>query len=344
MMKVVTMPDSKPRDYYWDNVKAFAILAVILIHTINPLTTPPYGMIFRQFINFPVFLFFALAGYFTHYTSGVTVYSQFIAKKTLRLLPTLLVFSLLRAIVWLYFNRSYDVASCLNALLSLPLGFGYFVLALWQCFIVFPLLLKLPRERWRWFIVVGLTFSSLALLYWLVLDDPNRRGVAVPMPAIFFSTWLLPFYLGYFISHAKDVKPLIHRYRNWLLVLLAVSTGWAIGEAFFFQNGYRLLAATQLKVSTFWQSIFLTLCLVAWQRKIYQPGILTYLGQASFFIYLSHWLFILIFRKVLTFFPSLTSFANMWAIALLVIGAEILTVLIMRRLNIRWLNKLMGIC
>ncbi len=62
----------KQRNVFWQCVRGICILAVIMIHSPSGLEygegTFPYEATFilRQFINFPVVIFFYLAGYFTN--------------------------------------------------------------------------------------------------------------------------------------------------------------------------------------------------------------------------------------------------------------------------------------
>lgn len=333
----------KQRDYYWDYVRAVAIIAVIFIHTINPMLCSPFGMIFRQFIIFPVFTFFVLAGYFTHYTIGKTSYKNFITRKIIRLLPTLLLFSVMMAIVKLYFWKSYDLESLLKALLSLPLGFGYFVIGLLQCFILIPFILRISKEWLRCAVVLIFNLISIAFMYWLIFNNPLRTGVPVPMPYIFFTCWIFPFYLGNLLYRNYELVDKIKKYRRFFLLLFIMSSGVAIAESMYFKDGYRLISCAQLKLSTFIQSTCLIMVFFGYHRTISKSRMVCRLGQASFFVYLSHWFLIIILRKVFTFFPSCPQFSSMWIISFSVIGGEVTAVYIMNKLNIKWLNKLIGI-
>lgn len=64
---------------FWDKQKGAAIIAVVLIHSLSSTANFPidslnnnFGIILRQFINFPVGLFIFLAAFFAMRSTGTT--------------------------------------------------------------------------------------------------------------------------------------------------------------------------------------------------------------------------------------------------------------------------------
>ncbi len=335
---------SSGRDFYWDYVKAIAILAVILIHTTAPIVIGSVsGAIYRQFINFPVFIFFVIAGYFAHYDSKNISYAAYVRKKISRLAPTFIFFSVLTGIVRLYFLNIFTLESCIKAFLSLSQGFGYFIIALIQCYVLFPFILKIKTEIWRCTIVLFCYVISTTLFYYLVFDNPNRQGVEVPMPSIFFITWIAPFYFGNLLSRSKQLLNTITKYRSYCLLFLVVSSLLAIIEGLHFLVNYRLITTSQINISTYVQSFALALVIFGYHRKIIRPNFIAIIGQTSFFVYLSHWFLIIIFRKLFTYLPHHPELLNVWLIVIAVIGGEVLMVFVMNKLNIPWINTLIGV-
>ena len=80
------LAEKSKKDTKWQIARGIAILCVILIHCPNAINSPQDSLdfnswlILRQFINFPVALFFYIAGRFTNY-SRYTNYKTFILNR-----------------------------------------------------------------------------------------------------------------------------------------------------------------------------------------------------------------------------------------------------------------------
>jgi len=289
------------RDEFWDAVKGVSIIAVILIHTTT--VDSIQGIIWRQFINFPVFVFFGLAGYFCHYDGK---YGAFIRDKTRRIMPPLLIFGTVYGLlnVCLLFHRriEFSMQDVMARFLSFFYGWGYFVPALLQCYLCLPLILKIKETRIRLLAAMLLYGASALLFYSMVIRNPNVKGVAVPIPGIFVTTWLFAFILGVSFQNRllHDLCMKLGK-RGYLMGMLFISFILSIVEGVVMnQHGYRLIGNSQIKVTSYLFSAILFVWLM--YRKHQQTertkfnSLLVTLGQMSLFVYLSHGIFIICYR------------------------------------------------
>jgi fucose 4-O-acetylase-like acetyltransferase len=332
------------RNSYWDYVKGISIIAVILIHTTA--NTSVCGMVWRQFINFPVFLFFVVAGYFCKYSGDYVV---LLKKKGLRLIPPFFIFSLAYAILDLYFllrhGGKINGLEVARSLIAFGRGWGYFVLALAQCYLVVPLLAKMKVIPRLVMTFVCYLFSA-ALMYGLILSNPSIKGVDGPIPFIFVTTWIFPFALGFSIREAGENFKGISDWSNprifiWgtLLFLLSVLEG-----VVYHLNGYTIIGLSQIKLSSVVFSVFLSLVLFAKKREVKKDHWrwLAVLGEASLFVYLSHRLLILAGKSLLSkmCLGNLHPFVFMVLVIIIVVFGEWLCCSVMMKTRNRWLAYL----
>ena len=298
---------SKPtpsRDIYWDVWKGIAIIAVILIHTTAGWCgSTKSGLVFRQFIDFPVFLFFAVAGYFFgDIKSGEAL--DFVNRKIRRLLPPFLLTSLLYAIAKSLLARNFSVVAMIEQLPGFSCGFGYFVVALLSLFLLEPVFRRIAAVGTRVVLSAILSLLSIGAMYVLLVKYDCRGMVPIPLPAILFTTWSFAFTLG---AALKQEGKEIGKTKIFLLALaLAAASLLAIWEAFFWESrGIVRISLSQLKISSFLQStlLFMLLCALNSRKSDRKYGeILAFLGRNSYFIYLYHWFYIAFYRKCAAFF------------------------------------------
>ena len=290
------------REISWDVVKGFAIIAVILIHTTS--SDSMAGVVWRQFINWPVALFFFIGGYFCHVHCS---YRAFIIRKIRRLLVPLGVVSL----CYMTIDVAVRVKSGVNvsfpdvvvAFLSFPFGWGYFILALFQCFLMVPFILKLPLRK-----SLAIAFGGYLLaLLWVYLGSTicvGKVSMSYMMPYVFGTTWLPFFVLGCGLQKKRFTWP--DNLFVWMGFLLCILCVAIISGIWWSEIATVQLARSQIRLSCGLFAFVLSLGLPNLFDRFDLAGrgfyLIAQLGQISLFAYLWHRLVLLLFRK---FLPSM---------------------------------------
>ena len=320
---------TRQRDIFWDAMKGIAIVAVILIHTTSRNT--PGGVAWRQFINFPVALFFFMAGYFCHVRES---YGAFVARKAKRLLVPLTVASLVYAGLELYFARNSGTGMTINrileALVSFPTSWGYFVLALFQCMLLAPFLLKC-QERWLMRISFAAYLATAAYFYLASTVFLGKWTLSRSVPVIFCTAWLPLFALG--LRLQKRRLTLWAPWKRPLLAGVALMAWAALGGIFWYDHATIQLARSQLRLPCILFSLVLAGLLPNLADHYSLHGrIWTFvarLGELSFFVYLWHRLALISLRAVL---PQFAEWHFAFVIVFFAVAAQLMPRTLSRRL------------
>lgn len=292
------------RNLFWDAVKGAAIIAVILIHTTS--VNSVGGVIWRQFINWPVALFFFMAGYFCRIPAD---YRSFIVKKAKRLLVPLLVCSLVYALSdVLCAGRHGNPVSFLDlcrAFLSFPFGWGYFVLALFQCFLLAPVLTRLSPRR---AVVVSFLLYLLTVLYAYLAATCCSQVLTLKFmfPYVLCTAWLPFFTLGRILRERR--LSFVDEWWLWSGVLLLLCVVEVLTSLYWAHTATFQLARSQIRIASVAfslalacglpnQSDRLNLRIDRCRGAVWTP--LIQLGQISFVVYLWHRLALIILKKFL---------------------------------------------
>lgn len=199
------------RNHSLDTWKGIAIIAVIGIHACNiAITFPPetqnhwIGLLFRAVFNFAVALFFAISGYFM--PSAAEIRERGIIKYYYqRLLPIWMPYLLWTGLYLIIRHKTFpfDFDEIAKALfLGRGIGIGYFVIVLSSLIIIHPFFGRLLRRK---ALIIGAAISTLsvAALYWARIEHPDHRFVRFPsLTSIVFTTWMVFYYLGFYIKTA----------------------------------------------------------------------------------------------------------------------------------------------
>jgi len=126
------------RSNYWDGWKGVAIIAVVAIHASAELGNFPaesfnwyFGLVFRQFINFAVPLFLALAGFFA-VRSSTDFGLDYYRKRLMRVLPPYLFWTVVFVLLKHPSHFFSPGALSKDIFLGTGIGIGYFVIVLVQ--------------------------------------------------------------------------------------------------------------------------------------------------------------------------------------------------------------------
>ena len=319
---------NKKRDVFWDLAKGLAIIAVILIHTTQKWTI--IGSIRQNCVNFAVPLFFFMTGYFCHYDGDI---KSFLVKKAKRIIVPLIVFSLGYAVYDLYYlnhrGETIDTNAILMALINFPLGWGYFVLALFQLFCLYPFIL---RKSIKWLAIFSFICFATAFSYYICGETFFRELNLCRrmMPFVLFLPWMPMFALGIVIRRKPDYIKLKHAFLGVICFLLL-----AIIEGIIYLNlNLRGLSFTPLKIGSYGFAFCLALtlfCVEKLQKHSYLNNWvvrrLAELGRYSFLIYLSH-------RGVLIVLSSMHNYLPMDSIVFKPIAVIVIEYMLVRILMV----------
>ena len=296
---------TKMRDYRWDVVRGMSIIAVVLLHTTSAANVA--GVVWRQFVNFPVSMFFFLAGYFCHCEDS---FFRFAKKKCRRVLVPLALFSVVYALPGLMHctkNGRLDVVAVASAMLSFPGDWGYFPISLFQCLLLYPLLKK-SSVKIR--LACSILCYALSFAYFAVavVCFPDTGMTAGMMPHILCTSWLPMFCLGISLAERKSEFTSFGRRKAVLLGIGFLTLSVVEGVCYYLCLGSRQLAMTQIK--PFSMAFSCILAMFFWQeirsRDLAVKGQvrnncvirnICILGQASFFVYLWHKAVIMLIRR-----------------------------------------------
>lgn len=294
----------KGRDIFWDVVKGVSIIAVILIHTTGRFTEG--GAVWRQFINFPVAMFFFLAAYFCHCEGSVW---DFLVKKAKRLLVPYVVFSLFYAALDIHFKMRHglaiDVHVAKESFCSFAFGWGYFVLALFQFMCLYPFM-KDKSVKWlAWF--AGICFAVSLGYCWCAETVLREWGLyRRMMPFVLFLPWTPMFVLG---MAAKKIRRLPRM--RWTMMGCLAFFALSVAEGVVYMKaGMSELSFSQTKFGSLGFSFFLALVLCSINlagecdgKSSVFADVLARVGRYSFFIYLSHRFVLMTLRGVFHAMP-----------------------------------------
>jgi fucose 4-O-acetylase-like acetyltransferase len=287
------------RNTYLDAWKGIAIICVVLIHTSGPIADQPLGVVLRQFINFSVSLFVAIAGFFSYgsYIKAQKNNTPFYWPRIRSLLIPYLVWS---CVCILLFKRYWfyepEMLIYHGLLIGRGISVGYYIIVLIQL----TLLTKLLDVESLWsrkfiLIMIG-NLLMVGVMYWAVLSDFKGEAVPVPVPAIFAPTWGCAYVIGmYFRKSQKMEAMVIGRPSKKLLgmvVLLAFLFSIIEGLAF---TKFPVIAISQLKISSFLFAMAIIFYILSENNKEinhmrtnWTRSFFAHLGRNSFLIYLTH--------------------------------------------------------
>lgn len=293
--------DQYARSTHWDSCKGLAIIAVIVTHSAEDslgFTEDSYnwmfGVLLRQFSNFAVPLFLALAGLFSGKQYGESV--GFFRKRLVRIAPPYVVWSLLFIAI-----NSPNLLLCPKSLIvELVLGsgieIGYFVIVLIQFIVLTPLLSRISSRKIHIVIMVSLFTLGMVISYVTRMYHADKVFSHFPFYCITFLSWSPFFHLGLCVSkYRKEFAFLLLRFRRFLLPALCFGLFMSIIEGFYFaHHGLISLGVSQIKFTSFVTAFFVFMLVLYHEGRsvIYDHPVIAELGRSSYFIYLSHLLFL----------------------------------------------------
>lgn len=337
------------RSSFWDVWKGVSIVAVVAIHASSEAFKMPadsfgwtFGLVFRQFVNFAVPMFLALAGFFAASNRSSTA-SIYYADRLRRVIPPYLIWTTL----FVAFKQRSHFASPADLFedyfLGVGISIGYFVIVLVQYILITPLLIKIRSVYHHVFVMLVLAVTSLAMTYWLQYNHAEHPAAKYPLNVAFFFAWYPFYHLGLCAAKFKW-----HHHRGFqrckpvFLSLFALFTALAVAEALQLAAGGRVtFAASQVKLTSFLASgalVFWALSLARQnekraEQKSWIGRALTWLGQNSYPIYLSHLFFFASTVSMLKRLPGLYEAQPLFILldGFLLLATSVLMVLVVKR-------------
>lgn len=293
---------STKNDTRWQIARGIAIICVILIHCPNAINAPQdtidfnSWLILRQFINFPVALFFFIAGRFTNY-SKYSDYKSFILKRGVRLLIPFLIWSTFYALI--SFIRAYVsggeligvVPFAVRIITGKSAPHLYYIVVLLQLSVITPLLIKCIESGYSKILYAVTPIWLIFIYYWCCLN-----GTMPPLYQYVFPAWI-GFYVWGLVSRNKTCKGIKS------LILPGMAIILEIVEAYYsLRLGFPVnFACSQIRISAFLLATIVVRLFIGAQVSTthmnWASKVLAYLGDHSYGIYYIHYFFILLCAK-----------------------------------------------
>ncbi|SFG64978.1 acyltransferase [Oribacterium sp. WCC10] len=300
------MEKSSPtrKDISWQIARGVAIICVILIHCPNAINAPQDTIDFnswlmlRQFVNFPVALFFFIAGRFTNY-SKYSDYKSFILKRGgVRLLIPFLIWSTFYALI--SFIRAYVsggeligvVPFAVRIITGKSAPHLYYIVVLLQLTVITPLLIKCIESGYSKILYAVTPIWLIFIYYWCYLN-----GTMPPLYQYVFPAWI-GFYVWGLESRNKTCKGIKS------LILPGVAIILEIIEAYYsLRLGFPTnFACSQIRISAFLLATIVVRLFIGVQVSSTQMSLVSkafaYLGDHSYGIYFIHYFFIILCARV----------------------------------------------
>lgn len=287
------------RNNYLDAWKGIAIICVVLIHASGPIANQPAGIVLRQFINFAVSLFVALAGYFS-YGSFIKAQKNNTPFYWPRIKSILVPYLIWSFVCILLFQRCWfsEPGNLIyhGLLIGRGISVGYFIILLIQLTLLTKMFVVESLWSKKFLLIIAGNLLMVGVLYWAVLTEFKWEAVPVPVPMIFAPTFGVAFALGLYFRRCEKVFTVetIAKVRNVALCAIVLGLGISVAEAFCWKTVSVLLPIAEFKMSGFITSLAVVVfCLCqnqlqdcaanGWLRQL-----LAYLGRNSLFIYFTH--------------------------------------------------------
>jgi peptidoglycan/LPS O-acetylase OafA/YrhL len=295
------------RSKYWDGWKGICIIAVITGHSFPVLDKIPAGslswsleVLLYQINLFPVFIFFALAGYFSlPHTSGKQVkdVASYYKHRLGRILPPYLLWTA----AYILLEHRGHLSSVRDLLKDVLLGtgiyIGYFVIVLVQFILITPILANLNNRRMHLVLMSALFAGSLVLIYILRVGYSQSWMAQYPYVSLPCLLWYPFYHLGLFMAKYNVIgNEALRRFSFCFLGLYLFFLAASMAEGYIFTRGGYALGMSQLKATTLLAGLFLVLFLFSSDHggfdQIFEKDWIQFLGHHSYVIYLTHLLFL----------------------------------------------------
>lgn len=338
----------KQKDEYWQGVRGIAALAVVFIHCRNGLGYVDgwqyLWFVERAVVNFPVFLFVFMSGFFVRST-GLCDRAQclsFYRKKAERILVPYLAWSLIYIVIDIVAGTVSGNASTVSEYIVAIFTGGaapqlYYSIVLLQLIVLTPILIRCEKVRWLTVLILCISPMYSAALSLISLSN----GAPPHMYSISFMAWISFYYAGILVRNRADLNSRIRKLKTvpllcGALLLVVVQTSVScLMKAKGIDLGY---AVSQNKLSSLYYSALIVLIFA----KGSFPGFVlkfSKVGNYSYALFLSHYVYIY-GLKVLWIITNVQSDRCIFAVLPLAQVVEMLIVTSLSYLSIRLIRWL----
>lgn len=303
----IALRSATERDAYWDVLRGVAIIAVVWIHSLPGSAYVDwnfdYWITLRAFINFPVALFFFIAGYFVN-ASRVSPVGSWLRRRVVRLAVPFLIWSTI------YFTIEAIMAGGVGSLLTIAprIGLGltaahlYFVIVLIQLTLLTPLLVAAVRSAWWRSVAYAVTPAYLVVMYAIAFS-----GGSLPLHYNYaFPAWMV-FYLVGIDARERAWRDLGRQLKGVAWIAVIVCVGLAIVESYWLLSAGMSVgfATSQLKASSVLCSLAVILLVLTHRREVPVSRLSQLGSRSSFGIYFVHLVWIMAVAEVYAQIPLL---------------------------------------
>lgn len=314
-------------------LRAFAIIAVVMIHTCP---SGIFQIYVRPFINYAVATFLFLSGYLTD-ISKINI-KEFYKKRITRVIIPYTIWS------FLYTTSGFIVTGVdfkkyiLNFLTAGGAPTMYYIFVYIQFVVLTPLLGKLlKKEYW----CIGFVVAPISLLikyYWVFTGTIPNKYVSVIWNVCCLG-WFTFYYLGLYLRNSTNLK----RYHmKTIFPIYLISLIFQVIEGYFWYKAGEVNCGSQLKLSSLLTNSMLILVLYNYINSDSFKGnskILLLIGDYSFGIYISHFMIIVLLNKIFPFWNSIPFVFN----SFIVLSITLLLVMAGRKILGGKISKYLGL-
>lgn len=304
------------KNTYIQDVRGICIIAVIMIHSgigsAADLNTLNYGLALRQFVYFPVAIFFFLSGYFCD-LNKFDKWGEYFKKRIFRVLTPYLFWSFLCLLLYAIKNGNWSSQEIFCKLLTgTAIPPFYYLIVLIQLIIITPLLINIIKGNNRILkaICYSVTIIHLIILYWVSYNHVKWNNHYA-----LCSAWFFFYYWGLQVKYS-GIKFLDKISVSSLVILIICALFISVWEGF---AVYSLnlsdfeLVGGQVKFSSFLYVSLIILFIFKIQpftitkidglvkNGFIKINWLTKIGDISFGIYLSHFLCMIFASKIVSY-------------------------------------------
>lgn len=292
----------KKENQFLQIIRGICIICVVFIHSMifneQNIFENNINIVLRTIINFCVATFIALSAYFVNQEKVNQNWKKFLVKKIKRLLIPFFLWSFIYTIIFVIKNHSdlNIIKLFANFILGKYSPQLYYLIVLFELVIITPILikiLKLKNRKLNWGILsISPLFALLNFAFCL------KYKKVLPFYQYFFVAWITYYYLGLLIKENRLNISKASIFKVIFVLFISV-----VINVFLFSKGLIYQYCTsQIKFTNTMYSVFVILLIfkIAELRKEYEYKnnfrYLKVIGDYSFGIYLSHYLWIILVR------------------------------------------------
>jgi surface polysaccharide O-acyltransferase-like enzyme len=303
-----------------------------------------FGLVFRQFIDFAIPMFLALAGYFSSYSRGSSV-SNYWHRRTIRILPPYLFWTAIFILLQRPSTFLSPIAIAVDVLIGRGIGIGYFVIVLLQFIVITPLIANI-RKSWQHIALMTLmTIVSLVLTYVTRIQYADSIFARFPFHSLPFFMWYPFYHLGVYMAQKKsDDDFILSKHTPIIFAMFLLFIGASIVEGVLFAyQGFWSFGISRSKATNFLASIALFLFAVGLHRKDHQvkDSFLSWIGIYTYPIYLMHKLFVPFSTSILKHFNFIYNMQPVFILlnVFIVTAACSIVILIVKIITPAWFQR-----